>query len=244
MFGSFGSKPGRKATGWAGIFQGFLFVGNSTANVVANSSGITAANSTGTANLQPTQLVIGTSVVNSTVVAIGANVFLSTTTVSIGNSTANIISNSTNISVGANVDVTPTGVLIGNSTVNVMANSTSWYVGGNNVLLSNTSNNIGAGFTITAFNAGTKTSGSFTPDPTKANYQFFQSNGNFTLAAPSSDCAIDLLANNGTGAGTITFSGFTVGTTGDALDTTSSHKFLIMIRRINGVSMYAIKALQ
>lgn len=43
-------------------------VGNSTANLLANSILVKVANSTGTANLQPTQLVVGTSVVNSTAV--------------------------------------------------------------------------------------------------------------------------------------------------------------------------------
>jgi hypothetical protein len=101
------------------------------------------------------------------------------------------------------------------------------------------------GFTFTAHNIGTVSSGTTTPDPALGNYQYLTNNGAFTLAAPSSDCAIDILITNGASAGTITFSGFTVSAnTGDTLTTTNTSKFLISIRRINGTSMYSVVALQ
>jgi hypothetical protein len=46
-----------------------LSVGNTTANLIANSIIVSVANSTETANLQPTQLVIGTSIVNTSTVS-------------------------------------------------------------------------------------------------------------------------------------------------------------------------------
>ena len=70
-------------------------------------------------------------------------------------------------------------------------------------------------------------------------------NGAHTLAAPAADCAIDLLVTNGASAGAITFSGFTVGSsTGSALTTTNTNKFIISIRRVNSVATYSIYALQ
>lgn len=101
------------------------------------------------------------------------------------------------------------------------------------------------GFTFTANNIGTVSSGTTTPAPATGNYQYLTNNGAFTLAAPSSDCAIDILVTNGASAGAITFSGFTVGsTTGSAITMTNTNKFIISIRRINSISTYSIYALQ
>lgn len=102
---------------------------------------------------------------------------------------------------------------------------------------------ITGGFSVTPNSLGTVSS--FTLNPALGNYQYGTNNGAFTLTAPASDCAVDLLVTNGSSAGSITFSGFTVGSsTGDALTTTNGHKFIISIRRINSVSTYIIKALQ
>src|ERR1035437_1804805 len=104
---------------------------------------------------------------------------------------------------------------------------------------------ITVGYGLTPFSAGTKSSGTFTPAPASGNYQYATNNGAHTLAAPASDCAIDIYYLNGSSAGAITFSGFTVSSSvGDALDTVNTHKFIISIRRINSISTYAIKALQ
>lgn len=112
-------------------------------------------------------------------------------------------------------------------------------------ILAAVTNTITVGYKVTPYNAGTKSSGTFTPDPAVGNYQYATNNGAHILAAPSSDCAIDILYTNGASAGTLSFSGFTVGSsTGSVLTTTSGNKFLISIRRINGVSTYSIYALQ
>jgi hypothetical protein len=104
---------------------------------------------------------------------------------------------------------------------------------------------IRTGWALSPFNGGTIASGTYTPQPTNGNYQFYTNNGAHTLANPTVDCAIDILVTNGASAGAITFTTFTVGSsTGDALTTTNTNKFIISIRRINGVSTYLVKALQ
>lgn len=107
------------------------------------------------------------------------------------------------------------------------------------------SDTITKGYLVTPYNAGTKSSGTYTPDPADGNYQYATNGGAHTLAAPASDCAIDILYTNNGSAGSITFSGFTVGSsTGSALTTTNTNKFIISIRRINSVATYSIYALQ
>lgn len=87
--------------------------------------------------------------------------------------------------------------------------------------------------------------GSFTADPGLGPLQYITNNGAFTITAPSFDGSFMLLITNGASASTVTFSGFTVGTsTGDSLTTTNTNKFLVSIARVNGVSTYVIKALQ
>ena len=111
--------------------------------------------------------------------------------------------------------------------------------------LSATSQTFSGGLHITSNNLGTKSSGTTTIDQGNGPQQYLTNGGAFTLAAPAQDGNCLLLVTNNASAGTITFSGFTVGSnTGDALDTTNGHKFLISIVTINGVSTYLIKALQ
>lgn len=118
---------------------------------------------------------------------------------------------------------------------------------GSLVLRSDTSTTTTVGYLFTSYSGGTPTNGStFTPAAANGNYQYITNNvAGFTIAVPAADSAIDLLITNGASAGTITFSGYTVSSnTGDALTTTNTSKFIISIRRINGVSTYVIKALQ
>lgn len=111
-------------------------------------------------------------------------------------------------------------------------------------LLRDTTNTIAVGYSVTPNNLGTM--GSFTANPALGNYQYGTNNGAFTLTAPTSDCAIDIMVTNGASAGAITFSGFTApaGGGGDTYATTNAQRFLLMIRRINGVSTYSWKAYQ
>lgn len=128
-----------------------LNIGNSTVNVVSNSSLLQVRNATSSANLAADQLVIGTSKMNTTVFAAGANVILNTLGLSVGNSTINSTStsdkvrlqdtsgqsnlsasgltvgvsvvNSTTIAVGANLIVNSSVVFAGNSSVNTQLGS-------------------------------------------------------------------------------------------------------------------------
>jgi hypothetical protein len=104
---------------------------------------------------------------------------------------------------------------------------------------------ISKGFTVSPHNLGTISSGTTTLDGANGNYQYYTNDGAHTIAAPSTDCAIDILVTNGASAGAITFSGFTVGSsTGSTYNTTNTNKFILSIRRINGVSTYSWYALQ
>ena len=107
---------------------------------------------------------------------------------------------------------------------------------------------ITTGYTVFSYNAGANVSayGTWTPDPANSNYQYATSNGAVTLAAPSNNCSMDILYTNNVNAKTLTFTGFTVdaNNAGDNYNTTNGNRFIIMIRRINNVSTYIIKAIQ
>jgi hypothetical protein len=111
--------------------------------------------------------------------------------------------------------------------------------------LATTDMTLSGGANVTSNNLGTISSGTTTVDCGLGPLQYFTDNGAFTLAAPSNDGSCIVLDTNGASAGTITFSGFSVGAnTGDAIDTTNGHKFSISIWRINGTSGYSISAHQ
>jgi hypothetical protein len=104
---------------------------------------------------------------------------------------------------------------------------------------------LSGGCTVTSSNQGTKSSGTFTVNPGVCPLQYCVNGGAFTLAAPAADGSMILLVTNNATAGTITFSGFSVGSsTGDALTTTNTNAFSIHIWRVNGVSGYRIAAHQ
>ena len=112
-------------------------------------------------------------------------------------------------------------------------------------LKSDATANITVGYTFTPAGAGTISAGTTTFTAIGGNYQFYTNGGSHTLAAPLADSAMDILVTNNASAGTITFSGFTVGpNVGDALTTVNGNKFIISMRRINSVSTYLVKALQ
>lgn len=93
-------------------------------------------------------------------------------------------------------------------------------------------------------NSNTLPGGVLALNPLLGNYQFVQNIQAFTITAPTVDCAIDLLIGNNVGAGAVSFSGFTVGFTGDGLTTVSGAFFIVSFRRMIGVSTYTVKALQ
>lgn len=140
-----------------------------------------------------------------------------------------------------------TAVNIGNASDTTLARASAGKVSveGVNVLLAGVTETITKGFTVTPHNLGTISSGTTTLSGANGNYQYYTSNGAHTIAAPSSDTAIDILVTNGASAGAITFSGFTVGAfKGSDYVTTNTQKFILSVRRINGISTYSWYALQ
>lgn len=110
-------------------------------------------------------------------------------------------------------------------------------------LKADTADNLTAGFTSTAFDAGTKSSGTYTPDPASGNIQRAINGGAHTLAPPSDDCTMIIQYTNNASAGAITTSGFTL-VDGAAFTTTNGHDFLVYITKVNGFSRLSVAALQ
>ncbi len=130
------------------------------------------------------------------------------------------------------------------------ANPNTWtiaWIYDSNTLKANATANLTAGFTGTAFNAGTKSSGTFTPAPASGNLQRAVNGGAHTLAPPSvspgDSCQITIQYTNNGSAGTITTSGFTI-VTGSSLTTVNGDDFLFFMTVINGFSLLNVVALQ
>jgi hypothetical protein len=102
-----------------------------------------------------------------------------------------------------------------------------------------------AGYTITAKNDGTKSSGTYTPDPTDANMITITNDGAFTLAAPTAAGSYTLIISvtNDSSAGAITLSGFTK-VTGDAFTTTDTEQFLLFITKLGTIAHVQVQSLQ
>lgn len=98
------------------------------------------------------------------------------------------------------------------------------------------------GFYSTPYDAGTKSSGTFTPDPANGNQQYCVNGGAFTLAPPATATSIVLEVLNNGSAGAITTSGFTKVT--GAFTTTNTNKFLCVIVKTQNYSLLQIQALQ
>lgn len=101
----------------------------------------------------------------------------------------------------------------------------------------------GVGFSAVSYSVGTKSSGTFTPDPTNGNFQHATNGGGHTLAPPSNVCTIVLEYLNNGSAGAVTTSGFTK-VTGDSLTTTNTNKFLLQITKTSNYSHLNVVALQ
>lgn len=100
-----------------------------------------------------------------------------------------------------------------------------------------------AGFAATPYNAGTKSSGTFTPDEANGNFQYAVNGGAHTLAPPTNNCSLIIQYTNNGSAGAITTSGFTK-VDGSALTTTNGDDFFLQIIKCNGFSSLTVKALQ
>lgn len=117
--------------------------------------------------------------------------------------------------------------------------------GGNAVLTVAGGQTLTGGFNETVFDFGSVTTGTITPNPSKSLKQKVTNNGAFAIAATAEVGDLELLITNGASAGAISFTGFTKQFTGDALDTTSGHKFVVFIYAFDtGVTACVVKALQ
>lgn len=110
-------------------------------------------------------------------------------------------------------------------------------------LFADTTDELTAGYSASVYNAGTKTTGTFTPDEANGNLQRAVNGGAHTLAPPSNNTVISIQYTNNASAGTITTSGFTK-VTGDTITTTDGDDFIMDVRKINGFSHLHVTALQ
>jgi len=110
-------------------------------------------------------------------------------------------------------------------------------------LFADTADNLTAGFSTTVHDAGTKSSGTYTPDQDDGNIQKAVNGGAHTLAPTVDDCAVIIQYTNNASAGTITTSGFTL-VDGDDISTTNGDDFFFYLTKANGFSLLTVKALQ
>lgn len=110
------------------------------------------------------------------------------------------------------------------------------------ILLASGVETLTGGFKHTPYNAGTKSSGTFTPVYSDGGEQYCVNGGAFTLGVPADDCMILLQVTNNGSAGAITTSAYTrvVG----AFTTVNGDDFLCFIYRINGFTSLHIFPLQ
>ena len=115
------------------------------------------------------------------------------------------------------------------------------------ILKADEADELTAGFSAAAHSAGTKSSGTYTPNVDDGNFQFATNGGAHTLAVPAKNCTMVILYKNNASAGTITTSGYTK-VDGDTISTTNGDEFFFYITRINDgsttFSMLTVKALQ
>lgn len=134
------------------------------------------------------------------------------------------------------------GTLIGTA---LQYDGTDLIIGSDKFLKDGTSTTLTVGYVSTAYNAGTKSSGTFTPDPAQGNLQYAVNGGAHTLAAPTAtgDFSIVIQYTNNGSAGAITLTGWSR-TGGDTLTTTNGDDFLFHIIKLNGFTRLHIEALQ
>lgn len=113
------------------------------------------------------------------------------------------------------------------------------------ILKANTDDNLTAGYTATADDDGTQSTGTYTPAPSGGNLKHIVNGGAFTLAAPTAtgDYTLVIQMTNNASAGVVTVSGFTK-QNGESLTTTDGDDFFLFITKINGFTSLTVQALQ
>jgi hypothetical protein len=188
----------------------------------------------------------------------GGSVFFSVNSTgyrTMGNSTVNAISNSSILYIvnsTVNSTLTPVSLFTGNSTVNVTVNSSAYLMQNSTVNAAPLWCNVAlqvvnGGVHVSSINIGimNSTVTTVTVDHGKCPLQYLTNNGAFTFTATTtSDGSCVVQMQNGTSAGTVTFSGYTTNATagtGDALNTVSTNKFNVHIVCINAIATYVVK---
>lgn len=114
-------------------------------------------------------------------------------------------------------------------------------------LASDQTANLTKGFTATAYNAGSKSSGTYTPLASDGNFQRAVNDGAHTLAvptvAPGDSCTMIIQYTNGAAAGAINVAAFTVSDV-SLLTTTNGDDFFFNIVVCNGFSSLVVTPLQ
>jgi hypothetical protein len=109
-------------------------------------------------------------------------------------------------------------------------------------LKADTADVLTAGFGTTAYDAGTQSSGTYTPDEANGNIQYAVNGGAHTLAPMTNNGTVIIHYTNNGSAGAITVSGFTL-VEGDGFTTTDTDEFLCYLTKANDVSHLVVKAL-
>lgn len=98
-----------------------VLTGNSTVNAIANSTALWIRNATNSTNVTAAGLRTGSVIVNSSGVAVNANVTITNTHIKFGNTTQNSVVNSTFVQLvdaSGSANVTPRGMVAGNTVAN------------------------------------------------------------------------------------------------------------------------------
>ncbi len=114
-----------------------------------------------------------------------------------------------------------------------------------NRVTSNADDALTGGYTTTADDDGTFSTGTYTPTPAGGNMKRIINGGAFTLAAPtaSGDYTLVIQITNNASAGAITLSGFSR-SIGNPFTTTNGHDFFVNITKLNGFTLANVVALQ
>lgn len=215
------------------VVQGDSWYGSAAGTISALAKNTTATRylaNTGTSNNpQWDQVNLGNGVTGSLAIASLANVGANT-----------VLSNWTNASAAVSANAWPS-CSTPSSALQYTTN-TGLTCGTSFTTLNTADQSITGGANFTSLQL---TTGNVTIDCGARPGQYIANTGGFTITAPAADGSCLVTIENGAGAGAVVFSGFSVGTsTGDALDTTSGHKFTVSVWRNHGTSGYRIAAHQ
>ena len=151
----------------------------------------------------------------------------------------------TSLDAGSGTIKTTGTIELGHATDTTLSRSAAGFlaVEGNDVLMASVDDVLSAGFSATADDDGTKSSGTYTPATTGGNYKTIVNGGAFTLAPQTTVSSIIIQVTNNASAGTVTTSGFTI-VTGDSLTTTNGDDFFLFSTVIGSFKHLNIVALQ